>query len=363
MTSKVLARIEISPGNSRGIPQKNVNVYFNMKLRGFYHKNIKGNPLNIALFVISVIFVLSITVKSFLFFSRKESINIDIITRPSVSKDGSIITFVNESNGLSLIKTQTVYNGESKVKIMAPAKVVMSTVQDTILFSSQDAASIYSYYKQNSASYARAKSNYGRVKDMYKNGLATAKDINDAESDFLSNQALFKEYEVKLRSEGFRPDDFRNIKPNSAWVVADIPESQIREVQVGESVDIYLFSFADRKFAGTVLAIGDIIDQTTRTIKVRISVNNTEKLIKPGMFGKVDFGYLQSSISLPTSAVITVEEQSYVFIAKTRTEFQRVPVNISRNDSNNVLVLYGIKDGDNVVTEGAMLLKGLSFGY
>ncbi len=332
-------------------------------MKNLYKKYIKNNPINIVLFAIVLVVVLLITVKSVLFFINKSNVNIDIITRPNVSKDGSVITFPTESRGLSLIKTETVYSGKSKVKIMTPAKVVMSTVHDNILFSSQDAASIYSYYKQNSASYTRASSNYQRVKDMYKSGLATAKDLNDAESDFLSNQALFKEYEVKLRSEGFRPEDFKNIKPNSAWIVADIAESQIREVQIGETVDIYLFSFADKKFTGKVLAIGDIIDQTTRTIKVRILVDNSEKLIKPGMFGKVDFGYSQSSISIPTSAIVTVEDQSYVFVAKTEKEFQRVSVSVSRNDSNNALILYGINDGEVVVTEGAMLLKGLSFGY
>jgi multidrug efflux pump subunit AcrA (membrane-fusion protein) len=332
-------------------------------MRNLYKKFITNNPINIAMLAIALVVLFLVLIKLVLFATHKNNVNIDIITRPNVSKDGSVIVFPVNSKGLSLIKTEAVYSGKSKVKIMTPAKVVISAVQDNILFNSQDAASIYSYYKQNSASYTRAKSNYERVKDMYKSGLATVKDINDAESDFLSNQALFKEYEVKLRSEGFRPEDFKNIKSNSAWIVADIAESQIREVQIDETVDIYLFSFADKKFTGRVIAIGDIIDQTTRTIKVRILVDNSEKLIKPGMFGKVDFGYSQSSISLPTSAVVTVEDQSYVFVTKAKNEFHRVSVSVLRNDSNNVIILYGVNDGDKVATEGSILLKGLSFGY
>jgi cobalt-zinc-cadmium efflux system membrane fusion protein len=81
------------------------------------------------------------------------------------------------------------------------------------------------------------------------------------------------------------------------------------------------------------------------------------------MFGKVDFGYSQSSISLPTSAVVTVEDQSYVFVTKAKNEFHRVSVSVLRNDSNNVIILYGVNDGDKVATEGSILLKGLSFGY
>jgi cobalt-zinc-cadmium efflux system membrane fusion protein len=285
-----------------------------------------------------------------------------------VLKDGNVIKFPSNSSSLDLIKTTKIKSGAAMTKITAPARVVMSAVASdktstSILFESSETTSLYSQYRQSKASLDRARKNFERVKDMYNNRLATSRDLSDAEGEMLSTQAIYSEFDVKLRAEGFNPSEFSSVKPGTISIIADVPESQLEEVTLGEQVNVLLSSFQDKNFSGKVVAIGDIVDQVTRTIKVRVLLNDHEKIIRPGMFGKVDFGFSKNSVNIPLASVITVEEQNYVFVATAPHQFERRAVTIINNDATDVIVLSGLSEDEELVISGAMLLKGLSFGY
>jgi multidrug efflux pump subunit AcrA (membrane-fusion protein) len=98
-------------------------------------------------------------------------------------------------------------------------------------------------------------------------------------------------------------------------------------------------------------------------VRVRITVANNGKIL-PGMYGKADFGAPQDSVlAIPVAAVVTVEEQAYIFVAKSDSEFERRKVTLVSAGADQAVVLEGLKEGETVVTSGAMLLKGLSFGF
>jgi multidrug efflux pump subunit AcrA (membrane-fusion protein) len=135
-------------------------------------------------------------------------------------------------------------------------------------------------------------------------------------------------------------------------------------VQNGEDVDIVFSSLPDKKFIGREAAIGDIVDPSTRTVKVRVTIGNPNRRFLPGMFARVDFGDPQSGvILLPFSAIVTVEGNDYAFVQTGEREFARRKVTTSRATENNVVVRSGIAGDEKVVTNGTLLLKGLSFGY
>jgi multidrug efflux pump subunit AcrA (membrane-fusion protein) len=82
------------------------------------------------------------------------------------------------------------------------------------------------------------------------------------------------------------------------------------------------------------------------------------------MFAKIDYGDpIPSVYTLPTSAVVTVDGQDYVFIESDPGIFERRPVTIVNSSTDRVVVSRGLHDGDDVVIKGALLLKGLSFGF
>lgn len=293
-----------------------------------------------------------------------------------VSEDGTKIKFPENSPGLNLIKTIEIRNGETTTRIIAPARVVMSVIKNgvnsSILFESSEMTSLYSQYRQSRASLDRTRKNFQRVRNMFSNSLATSRELSDAEGEMLSAQAVCNEFDVKLRAEGFNPNELISAKVGTSIIIADVPESQLDETTVGEQVNVILSSFQNKVFAGTVVAIGDIIDPTTRTVKVRVASKSSEsfslktgskQILRPGMFGTVDFGYSQNSVNIPIAGIVTVEEQNYVFVATSAREFERRAVSIINNDARNVIVQSGLSENEKVVISGAMLLKGLSFGY
>ncbi len=291
--------------------------------------------------------------------------------RPTVSDRGATIAFPQESPGLRQIVTQKIVRGTTTLPVIAPARVV-ATIADAggaqsdkvLLFESQDVTSLYSQYRQGKANLLRAQRNFDRTKEMYDNHGATAKDLNDAETDLGTARASSAEYQAKLRAAGFDPAELEAAPAGTAWLISDVPESELNEVQRGEEVDVMMSAFPDRKFTGHAAAIGDVVDPVTRTVKVRVSLPNPGRRFLPGMFARVDFGDPKSGVLiLPASSVVSVEERDFVFVEASPGVFHRRPVVLAATTSSEVVVDSGITEGERVVTGGAMLLKGLSFGF
>jgi multidrug efflux pump subunit AcrA (membrane-fusion protein) len=284
--------------------------------------------------------------------------------------NGLKIQFDSQSPALNLLKVTTAQKGSATISVVAPARVVacISKAQNSndkvILFESSDVTSLYSLYKQNKINLLKSQKNLERVKDMFNNNTAVAKDVSDAESDLANSQASLSEIEGKLRILGYNPIYLEKAPIHTVWLICDVLESQIKDVDKGESVPIIFSSFPDKKFYGKAESIGDVVDPQTRTIKVRVSLINPGDKLIPGMFAKVDFGDpIKDVILLPQSAIITVDSNDYVFAKTSENTFERIKVITGFSSDQNVVVLHGVNAGEHIVTDGAMLLKGLSFGF
>lgn len=282
-----------------------------------------------------------------------------------VSDDGSVISIPPDSPGMRLIRTTEIHSGKSSSQLVVPARVVtsVSSRDGNRQFDSSEMTSLYSDYRQGMASMARSEKNYRRIREMFNNAMATARDMSDAESDYQTAQAVLSEYVTKLRAEGINPSELSGNASDVAMVIADIPESFAAEVRVGETVTMALSSFPNRVFRGQVVAVGDVVDPVTRTMKARVHLQDGERVVRPGMFGTVDFGTVVHAMSVPAASVVVVEEQAYVFVLSRPAVFERRPVTITRTNPNYFSVQSGLNEHEKVVSAGALLLKGLSFGY
>jgi cobalt-zinc-cadmium efflux system membrane fusion protein len=290
--------------------------------------------------------------------------------RASVSDDGLIIRFPQGSAALHQVTSTAVKKGSATISVIAPSRVVASFVgpgtdgDRVVLFDSPDVTSLYSQYRQSRSNATRTSKNLARIKEMFGNQAATAKDLNDAENDAATARTSMAEYESKLRGLGFNPADLESGRPGTIWLISDVTEAQLPDVQNGEDVDIFFSSVPDKKFVGRADAIGDVVDQLTRTVKVRVSMANPHGRFLPGMYAAVDYGDpIGGVVVLPPSAVVTVEGHDYVFVEQAPGEFHRRPVTVLSSGADRIVVTQGVEDDDHVVISGAMLLKGLSFGY
>ena len=115
----------------------------------------------------------------------------------------------------------------------------------------------------------------------------------------------------------------------------------------------------DEAFAGVVDLVGSTVDETTRTIKVRVRVKNEGGRLKPGMFAGVDVELPRDgTVSLvPRSAVLSDEGQTFAFQHWKDDLWLRRNVVLGKVQDDKVEVLAGLDADATVVTSGAFLLK------
>lgn len=152
--------------------------------------------------------------------------------------------------------------------------------------------------------------------------------------------------------------------PRRLWLLIDVPETAIGRARVGEDVAFEVNAFPGRRFTGRITRIGLAVDPGTRRIQVRAAVANPDLALKPEMFARArlvtDDG--QTAIRVPNAALFEVGLKSYVFRAEGPGRFRRVPVDVAVRDDADSWITSGVKPGDRVVGEGALLLNAQMAG-
>ncbi|WP_425529203.1 efflux RND transporter periplasmic adaptor subunit [Leptospira stimsonii] len=289
---------------------------------------------------------------------------------PRITEGGIRIEFPKDHPGLSRLVYQKLGIGNAAFSVIASARVIASintsvnSGEKLILFDSGETTHLYSEYKRARAVTSKAYKDLARVKDMFVNQAATRRDVTEAEANFAVAKAESSEAESRLRTIGFNPKELDDVSGSSYWIICDVPESQLSEVERGEEVKIQFSSFPGKIFIGKAEAVGEVIDPVLRAVKVRVTLKNTKEKILPGMFARVDFGDPRSSVlSVPNKAIVTVDEKNYVFLKEDETSFRRIHVVLGTSGEERSIVKEGLSEGDEIVVDGAILLKGISFGF
>ncbi|NUM42438.1 MAG: efflux RND transporter periplasmic adaptor subunit [Leptospiraceae bacterium] len=292
------------------------------------------------------------------------------LTRPQVTDNGQKISFLPGSNGLQQIEVSKFDKTSEFISVGAPGRIIASVSSSLggrgkiILFESPEINTLYANYQQSRNALNRSSKNLTRIKDMYANQVATMKDMIEAETDYGNARAEFSETEGKLRALGFNPVELGSVKTNTIILISDIPESDLINVSNGKEVKITFTSFPNEVFKGRSDAIGDNVDPLTRTVKVRVSMANKNNQFKPGMYAHIEFSEKgKSNAVIPYTSIVTVEGNTYVFVQTEPGVFIRRKILLGDSGIDKVGVIEGLRIGEDVVTKGAILLKGLSFGF
>lgn len=146
---------------------------------------------------------------------------------------------------------------------------------------------------------------------------------------------------------------------STVWVSADVPESSLRFIQVGEGIQVELTAYPGETIRARVMRIADVVDPDTRTIKVQAEINNGSGKLRPEMFGRIrHIEGTERRPVIPPGALIQGDGTSVVYMELSPGVFKRTPVTVGNRSGNGIPILSGLKAGDRVVTDGAMLLKG-----
>jgi Cu(I)/Ag(I) efflux system membrane fusion protein len=149
---------------------------------------------------------------------------------------------------------------------------------------------------------------------------------------------------------------------SSLWVIAEVNEQDIGQVRIGNSAQVTVDAYPDRKFDGKVDFIYPTLSSATRTVQVRIELNNPKGVLKPAMFAnaQIDVGKSGKVLTVPASAVIDSGTRQVVLVRLAEGRFEPRTVTLGKRNDSIVEVLSGVKEGEQVVTSANFLLDSES---
>ena len=149
---------------------------------------------------------------------------------------------------------------------------------------------------------------------------------------------------------------------SSVWVLADVFEGEAGWVKQGQSAEVRLPSLADRVWEGTVEYIYPNLDPESRTLKVRMSFENKDEILKPNMLAEVTIfgGPRHDVLSVPREALIETGKQQRLVIDLGDGRFQPREVTVGDERGNWVEISDGLEDNEKVVISGQFLIDSES---
>ena len=142
------------------------------------------------------------------------------------------------------------------------------------------------------------------------------------------------------------------------WAVAQVPEQQVAQVKVGQSVRIEVPALENEKLIGKLIYVGQTVNPESRTVLVRTELDNTSGRLKPSMLTSM---LIESSptkrVVVPITAIVREQDADYVFIEEKPGSFRLKPVRLSSEHNGQRVVLDGLSQGMRIVSDGAFHLN------
>ncbi|WP_350016760.1 efflux RND transporter periplasmic adaptor subunit [Rhodanobacter sp. IGA1.0] len=149
---------------------------------------------------------------------------------------------------------------------------------------------------------------------------------------------------------------FTLVQEDSVWVEAQLPPAEAERVRPDDAVRVLAH---DTALAGRVLQRSHQTDERTRTVPVRIELKNRGDLLHPGELvdARIAVGAGAQALAVPSDAIVLLQNQPTVFVARSRDHFEAVPVVTGDTRNGWTVVSAGLEPGTPYVRKGAFALK------
>ena len=142
------------------------------------------------------------------------------------------------------------------------------------------------------------------------------------------------------------------------WAVAQVPEQQVAQVKVGQSVRIEVPALENEKLIGKLIYVGQTVNPESRTVLVRTELDNTSGRLKPSMLASMLIESTPAKrMVVPITAIVREQDADYVFIEQKPGSFRLKSVRLSSEHNGQRVVLDGLSQGMRIVSDGAFHLN------
>jgi len=146
------------------------------------------------------------------------------------------------------------------------------------------------------------------------------------------------------------------------WVTVDVFESQAKQINVGDMAMMSVAAFGSKQWHAYIDKIYPMLNQATRTLQVRLRVENSDYVLKPNMYANVIINTMsaEAAILVPNEAVIRTGLNNRVVMALGEGKFKSVAVDVGRSNDKFTQIISGLQRGDKVVVSAQFLIDSES---
>ncbi|MCJ2035356.1 efflux RND transporter periplasmic adaptor subunit [Methylobacterium sp. J-068] len=151
---------------------------------------------------------------------------------------------------------------------------------------------------------------------------------------------------------------------STVWLVANVRESEIPKIRIGQEVQATVAGFGERLFKARVDYMSASLDPATRRLAVRSEVENPDRVLKPEMFASFTIftGPERSAPAVPVAAIVYEGARAHVWVARPDGAIEARDVKLGLITAGMAQVTEGISDGEDIVTRGAVFMDRATSG-
>lgn len=140
-------------------------------------------------------------------------------------------------------------------------------------------------------------------------------------------------------------------------VLLDVVEKDVPLVKVGQRAELRADAYPDRLFTGALARAVNALNRNTRTMTVEVDIRNADRLLKGGMFARVELvaGTHANALQVPIDAVTRLESDQYVFVVQ-EGKARKVPVELGIQNRQMVEIIKGLTGTEPVIVSGKDLV-------
>ena len=236
---------------------------------------------------------------------------------------------------------------------------------------------------------ASARKSLDASEEMYKTGLISETELVNAKSQYEQAQSQLtkaehvlqinggntqSEYFIKAPVSGFVVDkqvtnnmSIRNDNSTAlftisdlknVWIWANVYESNITNVHLGDEVTVTTLAYPGKKFSGKIDKVLNVLDPTNKVMKIRVVLLNPDYLLKPEMFASITVATKtgQQCLCVPSTSLVFDNSEYYVLVYKNQRDIEIVPVQVLGKAADKTYIAGEVKRDDKIVGSNTILI-------
>ena len=196
--------------------------------------------------------------------------------------------------------------------------------------------------------------------DLLRAEITGDRDVFEMQRIVFADKKTIASLERQLRQAGLETDMFMKSEENTVLISANVPESRISEVHVDQLCQVHFYGIPGQSFPGHVEALASNVTSDRRMLRMVFHLEDPKNQMKPGMFAEVGIGTeKRDAILIPSKAIVHIGSMDYVLVFEDDDTLVIREVETGEPHLDLYEVINGLKAGEKIISEGAVLLKPL----